>query len=274
MKNKARFKILICSAFKKEYEHLKQNILKISISNRGDSFGIKNNSNDEIEIYFIEIGIGKTNAAVNVSFALASINPDIMIHIGCCGSLNDDVKTGTIFCPEEISEADVCGYIDSIKIPLKLNPGFFKSSPNLINLVKQNIYEFSDFKIKFDNILTGDFILLDYIVRDKLSALFNENRKDATANYSGFDMESYAVAAAAQKFNTQFLAVRICADNCRCLSRQFDFTGVRNKSVYSLKEFSRSIYDKSVDKNNFYKSLEVLNEFVLKLIRLLIDKND
>ena len=269
MKNKERFRILVCSAFKKEYEHLKQSISKESISRGVDSFCIKNKSNDEIEIYFIEIGIGKTNASVNVSFALASICPNVMIHIGCCGALNDDAETGTVFIPETISEADCRGYINSKIIPLRLNPGFYKSSSNLTNIIKKNIYEFDGYKIKFDNILTGDFILLDNIIRDKLSLLFNDKNNETGSNYSAFDMESYSVAAAAQRFKTEFIVIRISADNCRCLSEQFDFSGIQDKSIYSIKEFSGLIYDKSVDKNKFYKSLDILNEFVLKFIRLL-----
>ncbi|MBP7654809.1 5'-methylthioadenosine/S-adenosylhomocysteine nucleosidase [Candidatus Dependentiae bacterium] len=255
-------KVVISSAFKKEYEFLKKHISNIAVQIKNDFFEIKNIDNESLKLFFLETGIGKVNSSVNVSKLLSEINPDYLIHIGCCGSLTDEVDKGTIICPEKIQEADVCGYFSSRKIPLSINGNGYSVSNELMEIAVKNLKQFNGFNIKFENILTGDFVLLDSKIRQKLKLLYD----DSKLKYSGFDMETYAVAAASVKFNIPFIVFRVVVDNCK--PETDILNGIIEDEIYSLKKFAEKIYNKSVDKDIFEKSLKTLNEFVSKYIEL------
>lgn len=127
-------------------------------------------------------GIGKLNSAVNLIYKLKDQEFDAIINLGICGSVLDSIKPMTLCTIEKTIEGDLDPLIKRkpIELPIFQNNGFEKFT-----------------------IVTQDH------------AILNESGRKHVLSKGGqlADMECFALAFTAKKFNIPFYSFKIVSDN-------------------------------------------------------------
>ena len=135
-----------------------------------------------------EVGIGKINAAMNLTEIICREKPEVVVNFGSCGNLRD-YKVG-----EVLEVGMVSNDIDTSPF---LPYGCSSESQGLIILSESEVRCFST------------------------DTVYDKSRKDYTGPYMAqinmfadiVDMECYALASVCQKFDVQFAAYKWISDD-------------------------------------------------------------
>ena len=157
-------------------------------------FGVRN------QVRCVLSGMGKVNAAVATTRLIYEYGPDCIINAGVAGSLNSDIREGSVVVGAKTAYHDVwCGG----ETPLGMVEGFpqrFSAHPALLDAAlgcAPGLYS--------GLIITGDQFYLDEREDRRQKLLY----PDALA----VDMESAAIAHVCHIFDVPFLSFRIISDS-------------------------------------------------------------
>ncbi|MFV0247087.1 MAG: 5'-methylthioadenosine/adenosylhomocysteine nucleosidase [Mycoplasmatales bacterium] len=222
--------ILVLSAMSEEIEYIlkEQSFTCIDTINGSNLYNLKSKNN----VYLMHTQIGKVNASISTSLLLNKYDVDIVVSIGSCGSLNENLLVGDFVLANKLAYHDV----DITTFGHKLG----KLPNNEIYYNTTNSHWFNsvleDFKqeIKQGLILTGDKFIES---KDKQILINNFDHPLAV------EMESCSIVQTALSFDKDVVVLRTISDS---------FSG-----------------DQSIEFNKYL--LEVCKEYNF-LIKLLLEK--
>lgn len=161
------------------------------------------NGND---VYLGLSGIGKVNAAMNLTSLLASEDIDLIFMTGSAGSLKSDVHKKDLILPSEFTYHDAHNtsagnYIEG-QIPQE--PARYELNSDARKKFAQYL-EKNNIPYKEGLIVTGDSFISSQEQKDEIEKNFPEA--------VGVEMEGAAFAQVAYHFNVPLVAVRAISDN-------------------------------------------------------------
>ncbi|MBD5430066.1 5'-methylthioadenosine/adenosylhomocysteine nucleosidase [Lactobacillus sp.] len=161
------------------------------------------NGND---IYLGLSGIGKVNAAMNLTSLLANEDIDLIFMTGSAGSLKSNIHKKDLILPSEFTYHDAHNtsagnYIEG-QIPQE--PARYKLNSDARAKFAQYL-EKNNISYKEGLIVTGDSFISSQKQKDEIEKNFPEA--------VGVEMEGAAFAQVAHHFNTPLVAVRAISDN-------------------------------------------------------------
>ena len=157
------------------------------------------------QIILLKSGIGKVNAAMQVTSLIAEMHPDYIINSGVAGGIGEGMHQGDIVVGTECCYHDVwCGEGKWGQVqgyPLK-----FSANPELVNAVKAINSQFSIFNSQFifGLICTGDQFISDLATLQGIKKNFPDGK--------AVDMESAAIAQVCYAKQVPFMSLRIVSD--------------------------------------------------------------
>jgi adenosylhomocysteine nucleosidase len=158
-----------------------------------------------VEIVLARSGIGKTNAAMTATLLFSHFDVDYLINTGVAGGLAP-AHTGDIVVATRLVYSDVDVRLIDPDLPFGQIPGdplYAVPDPNLVARA-MDILSASGARNLSGTIATADRFTTD---RGELAALLSH-----THDVVACDMESMAVAVAAEKFSKPFIVVRGISD--------------------------------------------------------------
>lgn len=158
------------------------------------------------EVYLGLSGIGKVQAAMNLSSLLSNVDVDMIFMTGSAGSMNKDVHKEDLVFPNEFTYHDAHNTMagDYVEGQIPQEPARFKlDSPERAAFGKYLKSQGVDYKEGL--IVTGD----SFIASDAQKDAIRKNFPDAL----GVEMEGAAFAQVAYHFNKPLIAMRAISDN-------------------------------------------------------------
>lgn len=155
-------------------------------------------------LYATISGVGKVNAASNITFAIERINPEQIIGIGVAGGVSPEVKIGDVVICDKFIQHDMD--VTAFGYELGQVPGFSDkftySSKSLVKLSQQVAKNLAEHNVYTGTIMSGDSFIKD----EKGKELYNQ--------FGGMcvDMESAAWAQVASQFKIPFVVIRSISD--------------------------------------------------------------
>jgi len=155
-------------------------------------------------LYATVSGVGKVNAASNLTYAIEKINPSQIIGIGVAGGVSPEIKIGDVVICDKFIQHDVD--VTAFGYELGQIPGFedkyIYSSNEMIDSIKEIARDNTSHNVYVGAIMSGDSFIKD----DKGSLLYQK--------FGGLcvDMESAAWAQVAKRYNIPFVVVRSISD--------------------------------------------------------------
>lgn len=151
------------------------------------------------DVFAMQCGIGKVNAAVGTMTLIERFSPELIINTGVAGGANPSVKQLDIVVGKEIAYHDVwCleeyGQVSGF-------PLYFRSDEKIVELIKSNI---SGEEIKYGLICSGD----KFIASEKEVNEIRSHFPDVLA----VEMESGAIAQVCYIMKVPVLVIRIISD--------------------------------------------------------------
>ena len=157
------------------------------------------------QIVLLKSGIGKVNAAMQVTSLIAEMHPDYIINSGVAGGIGEGMHQGDIVVGTETCYHDVwCGEGEWGQVqgfPLK-----FQASLELVNNMKSLNSQLSTFnsQLIFGLICTGDQFISDLATLQGIKRNFPDGK--------AVDMESAAIAQVCYAKQVPFMSLRIVSD--------------------------------------------------------------
>ena len=150
------------------------------------------------QIILLKSGIGKVNAAMQVTSLIAEMHPDYIINSGVAGGIGEGMHQGDIVVGTECCYHDVwCGegaWGQVQGFPLK-----FPASSELVNAMKS-----VNSQLVFGLICTGDQFISDLATLQGIKRNFPDGK--------AVDMESAAIAQVCYAKQVPFMSLRIVSD--------------------------------------------------------------
>lgn len=150
-------------------------------------------------VIITQLGIGKVNAAINLTLLLTHFDIDIIINTGIAGGLKP-LKINDIIVSDKIYyyDVDICffGYQYG---QVANEPCFYQTSQGLLDILKNSTLKFS-----LTNVCSGDKFVSDKSLLDEI-LLIDDTIKVA-------DMESASLAHVAHRFGVDFVVIRSISD--------------------------------------------------------------
>lgn len=156
------------------------------------------------EIYLIESGIGKVNAAASTAWLYEHVVPDLIINTGTTGTFSPDSELGEILLSDRFvySDVDATGFGYQFgQVPQM--PADYLIDGELLKKVTQFLVA-NDVTYHLGTIVTSDSFMSDVNT-------INTIRKNFP-NLIGSDMESCAIAQVASFYHTPVLNMRAVSD--------------------------------------------------------------
>lgn len=157
------------------------------------------------QIILLKSGIGKVNAAMQVTSLIAEMHPDYIINSGVAGGIGEGMHQGDIVVGTECCYHDVwCGEGEWGQVqgyPLK-----FSASFELVNAMKAFNSQLSTLnsQLVFGLICTGDQFISDLATLQGIKKNFPDGK--------AVDMESTAIAQVCYAKQVPFMSLRIVSD--------------------------------------------------------------
>ncbi len=206
-------KIVIVVAMDSEYD-LVSHILENPTEYTLNGFKCKRGVVADKEIVLARCGIGKVNAAVQVSSLIADEKPDYIINSGVAGGVGDGMQPGDVVVGKSVCYHDMwCGEGEWGQV--QGLPLYFSASEDLLNVVNSLGVN----RLFVGLICTGDQFISDLPtltgIKEKFPAVL------------AVDMESAAMAQVCHMRNVPFMSIRVVSDTPGMVhdntSQYFDF---------------------------------------------------
>ena len=158
------------------------------------------------QIILLKSGIGKVNAAMQVTSLIAEMHPDYIINSGVAGGIGEgmhqgDIVVGTVTCYHDVW----CGEGEWGQVqgfPLK-----FPANVDLVNAAKEvynSQFSILNSQLIFGLICTGDQFISDLATLQGIKRNFPDGK--------AVDMESAAIAQVCYAKRVPFMSLRIVSD--------------------------------------------------------------
>ena len=194
-------KIAIIVAMQSEFElvsHILENAVETEIEGAKCMLGMLYGK----EIILLKSGIGKVNAAMQVTSLIVNMQPNYIINSGVAGGIGKGMHQGDIVVGTEACYHDVwCGEGEWGQVqgfPLK-----FVANADLVNAAKVVEMEKQQ-PLVFGLICTGDQFISDLATLQVIKKNFPEGK--------AVDMESAAIAQVCYTKQVPFMSLRIVSD--------------------------------------------------------------
>lgn len=156
------------------------------------------------DLFLVETGIGKANAAASASIICEAYQPDIIINTGSCGGFSEKGKIGDVVISTSMQYADV----DATAFGYSLGqvpqmPAGYELDEKWIS-VFDNLPISSDYKFYF-----GQTVTTDSFMSEKTLV---ENIKTSFPDILASDMECTSIAQIAHFYNYPVLNIRAISD--------------------------------------------------------------
>ncbi len=198
-------RIAIIVAMQSEFElvsHILENAVESEIEGARCMMGMLYGK----EIILLKSGIGKVNAAMQVTSLIAEMHPDYIINSGVAGGIGEGMHQGDIVVGTEACYHDVwCGEGEWGQVqgfPLK-----FSANEHLLEAAKRVIkdnFQLSTFNFQLGLICTGDQFISDLATLQGIKRNFPDGK--------AVDMESAAIAQVCYAKQVPFMSLRIVSD--------------------------------------------------------------
>ena len=153
------------------------------------------------QIILLKSGIGKVNAAMQVTSLIAEMHPDYIINSGVAGGIGEGMHQGDIVVGTEACYHDVwCGEGEWGQVqgyPLK-----FPANEHLLEAAKSVVKDNS--QLVFGLICTGDQFISELVTLQGIKRNFPDGK--------AVDMESAAIAQVCYAKQVPFMSLRIVSD--------------------------------------------------------------
>ena len=153
------------------------------------------------QIILLKSGIGKVNAAMQVTSLIAEMHPDYIINSGVAGGIGEGMHQGDIVVGTEACYHDVwCGEGEWGQVqgyPLK-----FSANEHLLEAAKSVVKDNS--QLVFGLICTGDQFISELATLQGIKRNFPDGK--------AVDMESAAIAQVCYAKQVPFMSLRIVSD--------------------------------------------------------------
>lgn len=158
---------------------------------------------DKEEIYVIESGIGKANAAMGATLAIERFQPDLLLNFGVVGALKPHLTIGTVFLPNDFCYHDADD--TAFGSPLGRVPRMPLSYP-----LHPSIKAFADRFIQEHDLETGLLLSSDAFMADpeRIAWVKSHFPQGQVA-----DMEATAIAQVAYSYDLPFLSLKTISDH-------------------------------------------------------------
>lgn len=170
--------------------------------------GIRRLPNGE-SIVAVAVGIGKVNAALGTAQALALWSPSLLIGIGTCGAIRQDLQIGDIVLPKQIIQYDIdlrrFGWPRGSMQSLEGRVEGALTTEDLVN----NLSYWKERRVHASVVLGTADIFLVAEDRAREPWIREELGIDVV------DMESYAMVKAAKQARCAVAIVRVVSDSWR-----------------------------------------------------------
>ena len=179
------------------------------------------------EIVLCRCGIGQVYAAMSALLLIEKFKPELLINLGCAGSLNENVHVGDVVIANRVGQwrIDVPGWernIESLTCSFPCDEKVTVLFP-LIDM---------DLKIHSGSIVSAD----EFIYKNEQVKEIKEHFPEALCG----EMEGYAIAAAAYALNVPCTIIRSISDETLISgdynSFYFNLEDVCNKAALLCKE--------------------------------------
>lgn len=150
-------------------------------------------------VVLTQLGIGKVNAAINLTLLLTHFEIDIIINTGIAGGLSP-LNINDIIVSDKIYYYDVDIHFFGYQYgQVAGEPCFYQTSKKLQEILKNSTLKFT-----IANVCSGDKFVSDKSLLDDI-LLIDNSIKVA-------DMESAALAHVAHRFGVEFVVIRSISD--------------------------------------------------------------
>ncbi len=195
--------ILVIGAMEEEikvFQSMIENCEQIDIS------GVKHfkGSYSGKDVILMLSGVGKINAAINTTVMFENYDIKYVLNIGTAGGINKELNFGDIVVSDRVvsHDVDITGFGRAMG-ELPDQEIYFESDKKLVDYVLA-IKDKLSTKVHLGLIATGDLFVHQKEQMDKIIKYFPESL--------ACEMEAYAVARVASKYQTPFIVVRSISD--------------------------------------------------------------
>lgn len=197
------------------------------------------------DVYLVESGIGKVNAAASTAWLCEHVAPDLIINTGTTGTFHANAALGEILLSDRFvySDVDATGF-DYQYGQVPQMPADYPISHALLQEVEK-LFAVHNITYHLGTIVTADSFMSD-------DATINTIRKNFP-DLIGSDMESCAIAQVASFYNIPILNVRAISDKVGDKAPQMFDDSVDNVSVQAFQAVQillNSLSKDAVDKKN------------------------
>jgi len=197
------------------------------------------------DLYLVESGIGKVNAAASTTWLCEHVTPDLIINTGTTGTFCANAELGEILLSDRFvySDVDATGF-DYQYGQVPQMPTDYPIDHALLQEVEQ-LLSIHNITYHLGTIVTADSFMSD-------GATINTIRKNFP-DLIGSDMESCAIAQVANFYNIPILNVRAISDKVGDEAPQMFDDSVDNVSVQAFQAVQvllNNLSKDSVDKKN------------------------
>ena len=157
------------------------------------------------QIILLKSGIGKVNAAMQVTSLIAEMHPDYIINSGVAGGIGEGMHQGDIVVGTECCYHDVwCGegawgQVQGFPLKFSANEHLLEAAKN-VNSQQSTVNS----RLVFGLICTGDQFISDLAILQGIKRNFPDGK--------AVDMESAAIAQVCYAKQVPFMSLRIVSD--------------------------------------------------------------
>ncbi|AMB94699.1 5'-methylthioadenosine/adenosylhomocysteine nucleosidase [Aerococcus sanguinicola] len=195
-------KIAIIIAMEEEVKPIRQ-ALELETVDHFQQVTVQKGQIADQQVYVIESGIGKANAAMGATLAIERFQPDLLLNFGVVGALKDHLGIGQVFIPNDFCYHDADD--TAFGSPLGRVPRMPVSYP-----LHQKIKAFADQFIQDQGLETGLLLSSDAFMADPKRIAWV---KDHFPTGQVVDMEATAIAQVAYTYDLPFLSLKTISDH-------------------------------------------------------------
>lgn len=192
-------KVVVSAAMKEELAPFRNEFPTEEILSIGKTRLEKVIRNDVLDLYLLETGIGKVNAAFSATLLHQQLAVDLVINTGSAGSLSEKVKVGDVVLSTSLTYSDV----DATGFGYEI--GQVPQMPSCYETKRfEELHIKGDFAYHYGLIVTADSFMDDQV-------RVNQVKKNFPLGLAS-DMESTAIAQVSTFYEVPILNIRGISD--------------------------------------------------------------
>lgn len=193
-------KVGIILAMSEELEAIKSTLSEWEVLRDTPYLGMKSRIGGK-QLYVMNSGIGKVNAAAACTLLIAQYAPEIIVNIGIAGSVVSELRSGDVLV------SDQCVYYDVDATVFGYQHGQVPRMPTHYESLWREVEKKNhpDFRVEKGMLCTGDSFLSSSHPVEKVKQYFS--------NIMAIDMEGAAIGQICYQFGVPFLMIKGISDH-------------------------------------------------------------